>query len=124
MNALTRYVRQLRALALYLMSKRRDRRLLLPETALVIFHTHATILSLKRASRRKPPEAARFFSTESRSTTHGSSRIREYQSIGQPQSYVARIESGERQLLALELLQICRVLGISVTEVVASYEGH
>lgn len=44
--------------------------------------------------------------------------------MGQPQSYVARIESGERQVLALELIQACRVLGVDVSEIVAAFESE
>ena len=41
--------------------------------------------------------------------------------IGQPQSYIARIESGERQLLALEFFQICKVLGVAPADVNGSF---
>jgi len=37
-------------------------------------------------------------------------------SLGKPQSYVSKYESGERRLDILELRQVCRAVGISLVE--------
>ncbi|MEX8511012.1 MAG: helix-turn-helix domain-containing protein [Leptothrix ochracea] len=42
--------------------------------------------------------------------------------IGKPQSFVSKYESGERRLDVLELIRICRVLGISASEIVDQLE--
>lgn len=43
--------------------------------------------------------------------------------LGEPQSFVSRYESGERRLDVLELRQICRVLGVSLSEFVRRLDG-
>jgi len=45
------------------------------------------------------------------------------QKLGEPQSFVSRYESGERRLDVLELRQISKVLGVSLTEFVRRLEG-
>ncbi len=42
--------------------------------------------------------------------------------LGQPQSYVSKYESGERRLDFLEVRQVCRVLGLSLTEFARRFE--
>lgn len=42
--------------------------------------------------------------------------------LGQPQSFVSRYESGERRVDLLELGEICRVLGLSLSEFVKRFE--
>lgn len=34
--------------------------------------------------------------------------------LGQPQSFVSKVESGERRLDILELRQVCKILGVSL----------
>ena len=43
-------------------------------------------------------------------------------SLGHPQSFVSKYESGERRLDLLELQQICAALGLSLTEFVRRFE--
>ena len=43
--------------------------------------------------------------------------------LGEPQSFVSRYECGERRLDVLELRQICRIMGISLSEFVRRLEG-
>lgn len=43
--------------------------------------------------------------------------------LGEPQSFVSRYESGERRLDVLELRQICKILGVSLSEFVRRLEG-
>lgn len=43
--------------------------------------------------------------------------------LGEPQSFVSRYESGERRLDVLELRQISKVLGVSLTEFVRRLDG-
>ena len=45
------------------------------------------------------------------------------QRLGQPQSFVSKYESGERLLDLLELEQVCRALGLSLTDFVREFEG-
>jgi len=42
--------------------------------------------------------------------------------LGKPQSYVSKYESGERRLDLVELGDLCRVLGVSLLDFVASFE--
>ncbi len=42
--------------------------------------------------------------------------------LGQPQSFVSKLESGERRLDVLELRQLCKILGISFQEFAAKLE--
>ncbi len=42
--------------------------------------------------------------------------------LRKPQSFVSRYESGQRRLDLLELHQICRAVGISLTEFVERFE--
>lgn len=42
--------------------------------------------------------------------------------LGQPQSFVSKCESGERRIDILELREICRALGVSLTEFVRRLE--
>lgn len=41
-----------------------------------------------------------------------------------PQSYVSKIERGERQLQALELIEICRLLKVRPEEVIQGYSSR
>lgn len=40
-----------------------------------------------------------------------------------PQSFVSKYESGERRLDLIELRQVCAALGITLQELVGSFEG-
>ena len=42
--------------------------------------------------------------------------------LGQPQSFVSKYESGERQLDILELRQVCSALNISLVDFVKAFE--
>jgi transcriptional regulator with XRE-family HTH domain len=42
--------------------------------------------------------------------------------LGMPQSYVSKFESGERSLTVLELISICKVLDISLVDLVKQLE--
>lgn len=42
--------------------------------------------------------------------------------LGKPQSYISKIERGERRLDVIELRGICRALGIDLSEFVAMLE--
>ena len=42
--------------------------------------------------------------------------------LGRPQSFVSKYESGERRLDLLEIEELCRALGISVTALVKRFE--
>ncbi len=42
--------------------------------------------------------------------------------LRRPQSYVSKIESGERRLDLIELREICRALGISLIDFVKKFE--
>lgn len=42
--------------------------------------------------------------------------------LGQPQSFVSRYESGERRVDLLELGEICRALGLSLSDFVKRFE--
>lgn len=42
--------------------------------------------------------------------------------LGEPQSFVSKYESSERLLDLLELRQVCKVLGISLTDFVRQFE--
>ncbi len=42
--------------------------------------------------------------------------------LGKPQSFVSKYESGERRLDLLEVRQICRAVGISLTDFVRRFE--
>ncbi len=44
--------------------------------------------------------------------------------LKKPQSFVSKYECGERSLDVLELIQICRVLGISAKSIVAKLEAR
>lgn len=44
-------------------------------------------------------------------------------SLGKPQSFVSKYESGERCLDLLELRQVCNAIGISLGEFVNRFEG-
>jgi len=44
------------------------------------------------------------------------------QRLRQPQSFISKYESGERRLDLVELRQICKALGISLTEVIRRIE--
>ena len=43
--------------------------------------------------------------------------------LGKPQSFVSKYESGERRLDLLELRQVCKALGVSLTEFVVRLEA-
>ena len=42
--------------------------------------------------------------------------------LGEPQSFVSKYESGERRLDLLELEQVCRAMGMPLSEFVKRYE--
>jgi transcriptional regulator with XRE-family HTH domain len=42
--------------------------------------------------------------------------------LGKPQSFVSKFEKGDRRLDLVELRQICRAVGISLTEFVKRFE--
>ncbi|MDO8475493.1 MAG: helix-turn-helix transcriptional regulator [Candidatus Rokubacteria bacterium] len=42
--------------------------------------------------------------------------------LGQPQSFVSKYESGERQLDFVEVAQVCEALRISLAEIVRRFE--
>lgn len=42
--------------------------------------------------------------------------------LGQHQSYVSKYESGERRLDLIELKQICKVIGISLQDLIKRFE--
>ena len=44
--------------------------------------------------------------------------------IGEPQSFVSKIESGERRLDILEMRQLCRAFGLSLTQFVRRLENE
>jgi len=44
--------------------------------------------------------------------------------LRQPQSFVSKYESGERRIDVLELREICRALGVSLTEFVRRLENE
>jgi transcriptional regulator with XRE-family HTH domain len=44
------------------------------------------------------------------------------QALGMPQSVVSKFESGERRLDLLELSDVCKALGISLSEFVRRFE--
>ncbi len=43
--------------------------------------------------------------------------------LGLPQSFVSKVESGERRLDVVELRSVCRALGVSLSEFAARLEG-
>lgn len=43
--------------------------------------------------------------------------------LGKPQSFVSKYESGERRLDLLELRQVCKALGVPLTEFVVRLEA-
>ena len=43
--------------------------------------------------------------------------------LGHPQSFVSKYESGDRCLDLVELEQVCKALGISLSEFVRRYQG-
>lgn len=45
------------------------------------------------------------------------------QKLGQPQSYVSRIESAEQRADLPELRAICRAMGVELAEFVRRFEG-
>lgn len=40
--------------------------------------------------------------------------------LGQPQSYVSKIESGERRIDVVELIDLCAALGVTLADVLPS----
>ena len=42
--------------------------------------------------------------------------------LKKPQSFISKIESGERRLDLIELKQVCTALGVSVTDFVKNWE--
>lgn len=46
------------------------------------------------------------------------------EALGRPQSYVSKYESGEKTLDVFELIAICRVLNVPVTEIIAWIEKN
>jgi transcriptional regulator with XRE-family HTH domain len=43
--------------------------------------------------------------------------------LGKPQSFISKIESGERRLDLVELREVCRALGITLTTFVERFEA-
>ena len=42
--------------------------------------------------------------------------------LGEPQSFVSRYETGERRLEFFDVLRVCRIVGVSLEELVATLE--
>ncbi|PPU76420.1 MULTISPECIES: helix-turn-helix domain-containing protein [Xanthomonas] len=42
--------------------------------------------------------------------------------LGKPQSYVSKYESGERRVDFVELMELCRVLGVGLHDFIALFE--
>ena len=40
------------------------------------------------------------------------------QMLGRPQSYVSKVETCERRIDVVELLQMCRVIGVTLVEII------
>lgn len=40
------------------------------------------------------------------------------QALGQPQSYISKVETCERRIDIIELMQLCRVVGVTLAEVI------
>ena len=40
------------------------------------------------------------------------------QALGRPQSYISKVETCERRIDIIELLQLCRVVGVTLAEVI------
>ena len=38
--------------------------------------------------------------------------------LGRPQSYVSKVETCERRIDVVELLQLCRIIGVTLAEVI------
>lgn len=38
--------------------------------------------------------------------------------LGRPQSYVSKVETCERRIDVVELLQMCRIIGVTLTEII------
>jgi transcriptional regulator with XRE-family HTH domain len=43
--------------------------------------------------------------------------------LGRPQSFVSKIESGERRVDLVELLEVCRALDVALVDFVADFEA-
>lgn len=54
----------------------------------------------------------------------GLTQVAVAKALKKPQSFVSKYECGERALDVLELIQICRVLGISVKTLIAKLEAR
>ena len=44
--------------------------------------------------------------------------------LAKPQSFVSKYEKGDRRLDLIEIRQICRAVGVSLTEFVKRFEEH
>jgi len=52
----------------------------------------------------------------------GLTQIQAAEKLNKPQSFISKIESGERRLDLIELKQVCAALGVSVTDFVRNWE--
>lgn len=50
----------------------------------------------------------------------GISQLHLSQRLGKPQSYISKIEIGERRIDLIEVLDLCKVLGISIADIIPS----
>lgn len=53
----------------------------------------------------------------------GLTQLQVAQTLGRPQSYVSKYESGERNLTFIEVEEVCDSLGISLSDFVYRFEG-
>ncbi len=44
--------------------------------------------------------------------------------LGKPQSYIAKIEGGERRLDVVEYLELCETIGVSPAAIIAALKGR
>jgi transcriptional regulator with XRE-family HTH domain len=60
---------------------------------------------------------------EARQTAH-LSQVQLAERLGQSQSFVSKVEAGDRRLDLIQLRTICRVLGVSLSSFVARLEAR
>lgn len=53
----------------------------------------------------------------------GLTQVELAEKIGETQSYVSKVERGERRLDLVQLQTFCRALGVSLSQFVADFEG-